>query len=369
MTKVFIRKAEYDYDLLRPLIFQMMDFLGGRDIGPNSRVVVKSNLLAPAAPDRAVVTHPLLIKAVVAYINERGAVPRISDSPAIGSFKKILSVSGITQALQGLDAECREFTETVNIDVGRPFNNIEIARDAIEADVLINLPKLKTHAQMKLTLAVKNMFGCIVGMKKPEWHMRAGVDREMFADLLARVCKAVNPTMTIMDGILAMEGQGPGKGGTPKKLGLLLGSNSAAAMDLTVCKMLGLEPDILLTNKMSALHSPVPDEVVIDGDMPVITGFKLPDISPAVFGPARMHGFIRKHLVQRPVCDDKVCKMCGECWKYCPALAIRNGKKKIYFDYDKCIRCFCCIEVCPYGALQAKETVTGKVARKLFGIQ
>ena len=366
MNRVIIKKADYDYATLKPLIFQIMNSLGGEQIGKNSRVVIKPNLLAPAAPDKAIVTHPLVIKAVVEYVNERGARPQVSDSPAIGTFKKILNESGIAQALQGLDAECREFKDSVEIDVGKPFNRIEIARDAIESDFLINLPKLKTHAQMKLTLGVKNLFGCIVGMKKPEWHFRAGVDREMFADLLARICKAVNPEITIMDSILAMEGQGPGKGGTPKKLGLVLGSNNAAAMDITVCNMLGVEPDSLLTNKMSG---PPVDDILVEGDLPDISGFKLPEISPLIFGPKGMQGFTRRHLVQRPVSDDNICKMCGECWKYCPAHAISHDKKRMYFDYDKCVRCYCCLEVCPHGALKAKETMLGSVARKILNIR
>jgi len=366
MTKVIIKKADYDYDSLKPVVFELMDSLGGERIGKNSRVVIKPNLLAPAAPDKAIVTHPLLIKAVVEYINDRGARPQVSDSPAIGTFKKILNESGIAQALKGLDAEFREFKGAVKIDVGKPFNRIEIARDAIESDFLINLPKLKTHAQMKLTLGVKNLFGCIIGMKKPEWHFRTGVDRNMFADLLVRIYKAVNPEITIMDGILAMEGQGPGKGGTPKKLGLLLGGNNAAAMDITVCKMLGIEPDSLLTNKMSG---PLDGEIIVEGDLPVISGFKLPEISPLLFGPPRMQGFTRRHLVQRPVSDDNVCKMCGECWKYCPAKAISQDRKNIQFDYDACIRCYCCIEVCPHGALQAKDTVIGNIANRILKIR
>ncbi len=366
MTKVIIKKAEYDYDFLKPLVFEIMDSLGGDRIVKSSRVVIKPNLLAPAAPDRAIVTHPLVIRAVVEYVNEKGARPQVSDSPAIGSFKKILSESGIEQELKGLDVDFKEFKESVSVDVGKPFNRIDIARDAIESDFLINLPKLKTHAQMKLTLGVKNLFGCVVGMKKPEWHFRAGVDREMFADLLARICKAVNPAMTIMDGILAMDGQGPGKGGTPKKLGLVLGSNNAAAMDITICKMLGLEPDALFTNKM---FGPIDGEIITEGDLPVISGFKFPEISPLLFGPQGMQGFSRRHLVQRPVSDDNLCKMCGECWKYCPAKAISQHGKNIQFDYDACIRCYCCIEVCPHGALQAKDTFIGNIANRILKIR
>ncbi len=135
--------------------------------------------------------------------------------------------------------------------MGEPFKKIEIARDALEADVLINLPKLKTHSQMLLTLGVKNLFGCIVGFGKPQWHLRAGVDREVFATLLVRIYQAIRPKLTILDGILAMEGEGPGRGGQPKELGFLLGSADAVALDVAVCRLLGLGEDVLLTNKMA----------------------------------------------------------------------------------------------------------------------
>ncbi|UCH82375.1 MAG: DUF362 domain-containing protein [Nitrospiraceae bacterium] len=369
MTEVIIKSAEYEYDILKPVVFEFMNALGGKRISQDSRVIIKPNLLAAAVPEKAIVTHPMVIRAVVEFVNERGARPQISDSPAIGTFQKILDESGITQAIKGLNVECREFKGAVNVDIGRPFNSIEIARDAMEADFLINLPKLKTHAQMKLTLGVKNTFGCIIGMKKPEWHLRSGVDRELFADLLARISKAVKPDITIMDGILSMEGQGPGKGGTPRKLGVVMGSRSPAAIDIAVCKMIGLDPLSLLTNKMSALTGPAIEDVTITGELPAISEFELPVMSPAVFGPVALHSFIRKHLVQRPVADPSLCRMCGECRKYCPAHAITQDKKKIYFDYDTCIRCYCCLEVCPHGALTAKESMPGSVVRRLLRIR
>ncbi len=366
MSTVYIRKAQYNYDELKPVIFEIMDSVSGDMIGKNSRVVIKPNLLAPASPDKAIVTHPLVIKAVAEYVLEKGAVPQISDSPAMGSFEKILKESGIRNALEGLPVEFREFKKSVVIDAGKPFNKIEIAHDVINADVVINLPKLKTHTQMLLTLGVKNLFGCIVGRKKPEWHLRAGVDREMFADLLVKIFQAVKPSFTLIDGILAMEGQGPGKSGVPIELGVLMGSADTVAIDNAVCRMLGIDPDSVFTNKVAGEHGLTAEEILIDGDLSVIKDFKFPEISPLVFGPERFHGFMRRHLVQRPECDDNTCRLCGECWNYCPADAISSSREKISFDYDKCIRCYCCIEVCPHGALRANETTAGRVMRKLL---
>jgi ferredoxin len=107
-------------------------------------------------------------------------------------------------------------------------------------------------------------------------------------------------------------------------------------------------------------------DVQIDGEIPVIKDFKMPVITPLVFGPRRLHAFMRRHLVQRPFCDKALCKLCGECWKYCPASAITVKNKKIVFDYNACIRCYCCVEVCPHGALRAVETLSGRMTRKIL---
>jgi uncharacterized protein (DUF362 family) len=368
MSKVIVRKADYNYKALKPIVFALMDSLAGDMIHRDARVLIKPNLLAPASPEKAITTHPLIIKAVAEYVLEKGARPQISDSPAIGSFEKILKESGIRAALEGLPVEYKAFTDSTIIDVGPPFNKIEIASDALDADVLINLPKLKTHTQMLLTLGVKNLFGCIVGMKKPEWHLRSGVDREMFATLLVKIFQAVRPSITLMDGVLAMEGPGPGRSGIPRTMGVVLGSDDSVSIDCAVCRMLGMNPDDLLTNRIAREQGLVSGELEINGDLPVIRDFRFPEITPVLFGPERFHGFMRRHLVQRPECNNDLCKLCGECWKYCPAGAIDHDKKRLHFDYDTCIRCYCCIEVCPYGALRTHETITGKVVRRILKV-
>jgi ferredoxin len=111
-----------------------------------------------------------------------------------------------------------------------------------------------------------------------------------------------------------------------------------------------------------------PAAVYVDGDLPSIKDFQLPEITPLVFGPPLLHGWIRRHLVQRPVNIKNLCKDCGDCRRYCPAAAIDQEGKRITFDYDRCIRCYCCIEVCPHGALKAKETLIGKIMRRMINI-
>lgn len=361
MPKVISKKASYDYNILKPLFFQIMDSLGGSAIEKNSRVLIKPNLLGPAQPDQAMLTHPLIVRAAAEYVLDKGARPQISDSPAMGTFEKVLKESGIKEALKGLDVEFREFRSSVAIDAGEPFKKIELAEDALKADIIINLPKLKTHSQMLLTLGVKNLFGCVVGLRKPEWHFRTGVDREMFAKLLVRIYQAVKPSFTILDAVLAMEGEGPGKSGIPRYIGYIMGSDDALALDVAVCKALGIDPLELLTNKNGAGLGLIDDSVEIEGEIPQVSDLKFPEITPLIFGPAFTHSLSRRHLLQRPVSNESICRLCGDCWSYCPAHAITHDRKRIFFDYDKCIRCYCCIEVCPNAALRTEEPVLGKL--------
>lgn len=366
MPLVVCRKARYEDPDLKDKVFSLLDAIGGQGIVPGSRVLVKPNLLGPAAPQEAILTHPMVVRHSVEYALERGARAQVSDSSAMGPFKKVLKTSGLAAALQGLDVACTELKASRLVDVGEPFGRIEIAEDVLDADVVINLPKLKTHSQMLLTLGVKNLFGCIVGLRKPEWHFRAGVDRETFALLLVRICRTIAPALTLLDGILALEGAGPGKGGDPKPLGLLLGSDDPVALDETVCRILGIPPSRLLTNEAARKVGVADGPIEILGELPRVEGFKLPAIEPLVFGPAWTHSLSRKHLLQRPVPEDSLCKACGDCLRYCPAQAISQRGKEIQFDYDRCIRCYCCLEVCPHGALRAEEPPLGKVFRRMI---
>jgi uncharacterized protein (DUF362 family)/ferredoxin len=364
MTAVMVRHSTYEHETLRPIVFDMMEAMGGRDIRGQGRVLIKPNLLVPATPDQAILTHPAIVRFAAEYVLDRGARPLIADSPAMGSFETLLRKSGIREALRGLDVECRPFEHSVMVDIGSPFGAIAIAEEAVQADAIINLAKLKTHSQMLLTLTVKNLFGCIVGYRKPEWHMRTGVDRQMFARLLVQIVRTVKPAFNILDGILALEGQGPGRGGSPKRLGVLLAGNDPFAVDWTVCRMIGLDADqlpILRAAREMEGPSPHPE---IDGILPEVRGLRLPRMTSLIYGPKFLQGLIRRQLLQRPLCDEQLCRMCGECWTICPARAIAPGEKPLHFDYDRCIRCYCCIEVCPLGAIRSSESLTGRVVRQ-----
>lgn len=366
MTKVFVKKSTYDPGRIRSQVTEMLDSMGPDWIAPGARVLIKPNLLLPATPDKGIVTHPMICRAVVKYLLDRGAHVQVSDSPGVGSFRKVITETGYKAALEGLDVELKPFEESIDVDIGEPFGRIPIARDAVEADRIINLAKLKTHAQMYLTLGAKNIFGCIVGLRKPEWHMRAGVDRQLFARLLVQICQAVRPAFTIVDGILALEGQGPGKSGTPRELGLLVGGADPHAVDKTICTLLGLDPSQLLTNAIARDMGFFDGHVHVNGDMRIVEDFKFPELNSLSLGPESFSRFMRRYMLQKPVVDNKKCKLCGECWRICPAKAISHDTRGIQFDYDLCIRCYCCLEVCLHGAIRAKEPVLGRLRRRLI---
>jgi len=217
MSKVIVRNAAYDETLLARLVPELIERVAPGRITPGSRVLIKPNFLIAARPEQAVLTHPLIVRAAAQHVLDCDGRPLIADSPAFGSFDRILRTGGFEAALAGMDVDIRPFAESVSVDIGEPFGNIELAREALESDLVINLPKLKTHSQMGLTLAVKNLFGTVVGWRKPEWHLKAGVDRAMFARLLVGICRAVRPAVTLLDGITALEGHGPGKRGKPNR--------------------------------------------------------------------------------------------------------------------------------------------------------
>ncbi len=361
MSTVIIRQAEYTDQSIRDAVYEMLSSDEGPVIEPGSRVLIKPNFLKPATPDQAVTTHPLIVRTAVEYALEKGARVQVSDSQASGSFRAILQRGGFNDALAGLDVTVKPFEQSVGVNVGEPFGTIDVARDAIEADVVVNLAKLKTHTHMTMTLGVKNCFGCVVGLKKPEWHMRTGVDRHMFGRLIVSIYEAVKPAYTIVDGILGMEGQGPGRSGTPRELGLLLGGSNAHAVDHVICLLLGLEAERLETQLNARQLGFYDGTVSINGEINILNNFQLPDLGSVTMGPAMLGQLMRRFFIQRPVVNKKTCKLCGECWKYCPVQAINYTDRGITFDTDVCIRCYCCLEVCPHAAIRAKRPMAGKL--------
>lgn len=366
MALVIIEESTYAYARLRENVFGILSRIDTGLIKPGTDVLIKPNLLAPARPEQAITTHPLVIKAATEYVLEKGGKARVSDSSAMGSFEKTVSVCGIREALQGMPVALSPLDTSREVRTDGKFGAIELSAGALDADVILNLPKLKTHTQMGLTIAVKNLFGCIVGMRKPEWHYRVGENKELFAELLVTLYDVLRPSLNLIDGILGMEGAGPGTGGSPRETRLLAGSTDALSLDMAVCGLVGMEPSSLPTNR-AALAMGLNGDCEISGDVPDIRNFVIPDTKDLLFGPRFLQGFLRRHITSRPKNMDKTCEYCLECLKICPAGAITSPGRQLCFDYEKCIRCYCCIEVCPHGAIEKHEPMLKRLIMKYSG--
>jgi uncharacterized protein (DUF362 family)/Pyruvate/2-oxoacid:ferredoxin oxidoreductase delta subunit len=368
MPPVIVRTSTYDYAQLRGNVNDILTGLDRGIIEKGSRVLIKPNLLTAAEVGQAITTHPMVIRAAAEYAVSRGANVQISDSNAMSRFHKVVAVCGLQEALKGLPVTLSELKASRSVAANGKFGTLELSADALDADVIINLPKLKTHSQMGLTLAIKNLFGCVVGFRKSEWHFRVGEDKELFAELLVNIFTLLKPSINLIDGILAMEGNGPGTGGTPRHIGVLAGSTDALSLDIAVCTMVGLDPNVLLTNR-AAIDMGMSPDIDINGRLPVFGDFRVPDVRDLLFGPRFARNFIRRHVASRPTNMKNSCKLCNKCVDICPASAIENTGQDLLFDYESCIRCYCCMEACPHGSLKKHETVVKKLIHLIHDIR
>lgn len=362
-VKVSIVKCStYDETEVLKTLRQSIDLIGGINsfVKKGDRVLFKPNLLSAKSPEKAVTTHPAVVKGVVQIVQEAGGIPFLGDSPGIESAKRVAGKSGIKEVADSLGCPIVEFNRPVLPPErkGKVFKNIEIDQSVLEADVTINLPKWKTHAQMFLTLGVKNLFGCIPGPSKALWHLKAGEDPKLFAQMLVDLYQMIQPSLNILDGIVGMEGNGPGSG-HPISLGLILASKDALGVDQIVCDLLGLPRDSLITNRVAFERGLGENDVVTVGERledVKITNFKFPT-------PYRIDwylpGFIKKAVKSamsaKPIIEKEICKLCNQCVKICPTKALIEKNKGLVFDYGKCIRCFCCQEICPEGAITIQQ--------------
>lgn len=350
-------------------IARLLEQIGGMSafVRPGERVLLKPNMLAAKAPEKAVTTHPEVLRAVIEEVKRAGGIPLVGDSPGIGGIRKVAEKSGMLRVIEETGAELVEFGEAVEIQGKGTFRRIALARPYLEADKLINLPKLKTHEMMTLTCCVKNLFGAVVGTAKAGWHLKAGADREMFARMLVEIYLLRKPDLNIVDAVVAMEGNGPGSG-DPRHVGILLAGTDAVAVDAVAAELVKI-PQRLRYTELAAeklgLDSLDPSRIRTVG-VPLetvrISDFRLARVTDVQFNlPPFLKNRLRHYLTSRPVAKPDECKLCGICADVCPprAITIRDGKLR--FDYHACIRCFCCRELCPDGALDVREGALLKI--------
>ena len=360
-TVSIVRCQSYDKEEVLKSLWRSIDLIGGvgQFVKRGDRVLIKPNLLYGKNPEKAVTTHPSIVRGMVQIVQEAGGIPFIGDSPSIGSLTRAAEKAGIKRVADEMNCPLVEFDQPVlpKERGGRFFRQLEIDRSVLEADVVINLPKWKTHAQMLLTLGVKNIFGCIPGPKKALWHLKAGDDRKVFAQVLVDLYQIIQPSLTILDGILGMEGNGPNSG-QPIRLGLILSSGDALSLDQIVCDLLGISRKSLLTNRMAFEQGLGRDGIEVLGERVEevkISHFQFPALSQPDWNlPRFLKRTLKNALTSKPAVEEESCEVCDRCEEICPPKALKRKGGKLVFDYGECIRCFCCLEVCPAGAISIK---------------
>ena len=359
--------ADYSRANVERAIGEVIGLLGGiaRFVRPDENVLLKPNLLAARSPDEAVTTHPEIFRAVAKTCLDAGGRVTAGDSPGIGSLSSVAEKSGIAAVADELGVTLLEFTEAVKVErpAGARFRKLLLARAAAEAGAVINLPKVKTHQQMFLTLAVKNLFGCIVGKEKIAWHMNAGRDAALFARFLVEVCHSVAPRLSIADGVLGMEGTGPSHG-DPRWFRFIAASADPFALDAVLTRLLGFRPADLPVlaaadeARSDGLSVGLTDLSRVDVVGCDIAGLAVARVRPPVMGrlmfvPDFLSGIVRRLITVKPRISARECRACGVCAESCPAGAVKIIDRKVRIDDTVCIRCFCCQELCPHGAVKA----------------
>lgn len=345
---VSIQKSTYDNLDVEALLKPMGGFKNY--INKGERVLLKTNLLNATEPEKAVVTNPVVVSAVAESVLNAGGVPYIGDSP-LGRFterrlEKVYEKSGLTKISKEIGIELNYDTSSKKIVFpnGKRLQKIPICNFVLKADKIIALPKIKTHSFMMMSLATKIMFGAVPGLIKAKYHSMF-FKRKEFAEMLIDVLSVAKPDLVIMDGVIGMQGDGP-MGGIPVELGIMLASENSIALDISVCKILGIEPVGIPTLKEAKIRKLWPTKIVYpllstkdveykDFILPSTAGYLLTGKE----GPSRF-----------PYPNEK-CVGCGQCEEICPKKAIKIINKIAVVDYSKCIRCYCCHEVCMYNAI------------------
>ena len=336
------------------------------------RIGIKANLVHAAKPEEAATTHPMLLKVLTDMLREKGASVVIGDSP--GGLYNETALSRVYR-LCGLEETGAELNHDFSVtpvlySQGQVMKNFTYTAWLDGCDALINFSKLKAHGMMAMTAAVKNFFGAIPGTMKPEYHYRYP-DPLDFAHMLVDLQEYFKPRLHIVDAITCMEGNGP-TAGTPRQMGLVLAGENPYDLDHVCAKLLGLDPEQVLTQKAAMARGLVTNtQFPAELEAYIASDFKIPPTKSNVFksilpGKAgdALGAAIGKVIAPRPTLTPAACISCGKCANMCPAKAIRLKKGLPKINRSKCIGCFCCQEFCPKGALEAKRPAVARLLAK-----
>lgn len=372
-----------DYAGVEAALRETVARMGGmeRFVRPGERILLKANLLRPAPPESAVCTHPAVVEAIATMVKEAGGTPWIADSPG-GALQKesvlrgLYEKTGMAQAARQAGAELcvNPASRLVDLPEGRVLRQAEIIAPALDADGIFDLCKMKTHVFMGMTGAVKNSFGLIPGLTKVGFH-GSHPSKAQFAQVLLDLIGFMKPRLSVMDAVLAMEGEGPGASGTPRPVGLLLLSDSPLALDVIAGEIMGLPRSsnpILLAAEARGLTPTRWEDIELVGAR--LEDLRIPDYKFPGNVVDNLMGFLgpltgtaqrlcKNLLSQTPRIREDLCVGCAICKNACPGKAITmtgtGGKAKVH--PRSCIRCYCCHELCPQKAVEFHRNWLGRL--------
>lgn len=361
--KVAVERAEnYQIENVDRAINNAVNFIGGWEkyIKKGDKVLIKPNLLTAALPQKAVTTHPEVVRSLIKAVKKLGAKPFVADSPGVSNVKKTAEKTGILQVCKEEETPfifwekskiypCRE---------GKFVKHFELADTISDFDKIISVAKMKTHVFMGVTGAVKNLFGCIVGTNKARFHLRMQKHAD-FAHVMVDLYYTVKPTLNIIDGISGMEGQGPMSGDivNPK---LVIVSEDGFAADLVMADKMGFNAENMpiaaaAIEEKRSVH--LKDIEVVGSGKDIKFAFKRPHTYESMqdtYVPKFILKLGQNQLTSKPVIN-KNCIGCRRCEYHCPPKAINIKERRAVIDYHKCIRCYCCQELCEHQAVDLKD--------------
>jgi len=391
-TRVVIQRCtDYAFEQVVRSMRTCLEPLGGMSafVQPGQRVLLKPNLLIGVAPEKATTTHPAVVEAAIILVREAGGEPFVGDSPGVGTMAAALRAAGVQEVLERHDVAVADFTHEVVFECGDNViaRKISLAQALADCDVVISLPKLKTHVQMTFTCAVKNQFGLVVGARKSSWHFRL-LERQALANLLIDINRIVAPVLTIVDAVVAMQGEGPSSG-EPCPMNLLVAGTDVSAVDTVGCALTGLNPlrvPTIAAARERRWGATALDQIELLGvplEQAAVTSFihvaSLKSLLNLVPLPPRVLRWLSQLWAPRPRIDTARCIHCGACRKGCPVAPPAIDPERPpprHVDDKTCIRCYCCHEFCPAKAIFLRrslpdrllqfEAVAGWIARHIM---
>jgi len=375
------RCSGYEQQQVDAAISRLLEPLGGirNYVKPGQKVLIKPNMLSCKDPGKAATTHPAVIEAVAKLCGEAKAQVFIGDSPPsiFGRTEDFWNRTGFAAAAakSGATMLCFEndAKQALTFDSNGRRLTVYITRHCIDADVVINLPKMKTHNLTRITGALKNLFGLLPGLAKAQWHKTFPRPVE-FSNFIVDLAKQLPCHLTIMDGIEGMDGQGP-SGGRVVKPEILMAAASPVTVDTGFCAIVGLDPaEVPMLRRCHELAwGPATlDQIDMAGTpLPELrfNGYRVPRLAPTSFIPEFLLNFFRRLAWAGPALLPNLCIKCGRCQKICPADAIEIGDNGAMFNRDRCIACFCCMEVCPVDAIEMNTSALLGLIFKIRGLK